>query len=190
MKHLCDYITESSSDDCYSGLKNFFKMFATCASGVQRAYYEQMLRDIKPVEVVPMSDVFTESEIKEIVALVNPIPKQCYVNAWKFVESNPTDHKVEYVEGYTSLYGVPIEHAFNVVDGKHYVDITVEYALESPLDGGYASLGTFSDDTVRKCLIENEYYGEIYKTIFRHNYEEKKIKPSKKKPIVVDGIRI
>jgi hypothetical protein len=51
------------------------------------------------------------------------------------------------------LHGLPIEHAFNKVDGK-YVDITIELALEDdPTNDPHAVYGDFDTDTVRKILL-------------------------------------
>ena len=70
------------------------------------------------------------------------------------------------------MKGLPIEHAFNCVDGK-YVDCTIELALgRDPREDTYVKIGEFDLDDVRNVLVENGYYGEIYDTIFLKKYKE------------------
>jgi hypothetical protein len=69
------------------------------------------------------------------------------------------------------LSGLPIAHAFNRVDGK-YVDITVELALNKPINDSYVVIGEYETDDVRKILIENGFYGNIYDTILLKKYKE------------------
>ena len=83
---------------------------------------------------------------------------------------------VEYVEGYLNMNGLPIEHAFNVIDGK-YFDITMELALKKHFDrertDTYVSIGTFSVNEVRKkydseSLLQSEitvYINKVNKYI-------------------------
>lgn len=48
------------------------------------------------------------------------IPKQCYANCQQVVLHNHTDIEFQYIEGYglSPKLGIPIQHAFLVVDGK------------------------------------------------------------------------
>ena len=70
------------------------------------------------------------------------------------------------------MRGLPIEHAFNCVDGK-YVDITMELALGKDMnEDSYISIGEFSTDEVRRVLLKNGYYGQIYETLFLDRYKE------------------
>jgi hypothetical protein len=55
-------------------------------------------------------------------------------------------------------------------------DITMELALKKHFDrertDTYVSIGTFSVNEVRKILLQNEFYGQIYETTFLNNYSE------------------
>jgi hypothetical protein len=97
----------------------------------------------------------------------------CYENAYKLADRlYDLDKDIKYVEGYINMKGFPIEHAFNCVDGK-YVDCTVELALgKNPQEDTYVKVGEFDLDEVREILLQNEYYGEIYNTIFLNKYTE------------------
>jgi hypothetical protein len=172
MKHIRQYITETIRE----GDKNIIDMlnfFAKNCSGVQQELFNQKVKDANSVDIVPLSEVFTEEEIKEIKRRIHPQPKCCYENAWKLCDRFEYEdkHEIKYCEGYLNMKGLPIEHAFNCVDGK-YVDITVELALNRPIEDTYITIGEYSTDEVREILIQNEYYGDIYNTIFLNKYKE------------------
>lgn len=172
MKSILNYINEELKDSD----KNIVAMldfFAKQTSGVQAAYYKQMTKDADSIDIVPLSEVFTEEEIKHIKKVVNPKMKMCYENAYKFADRLYGMGKdIKYVEGYINMSGLPIEHAFNSVNGK-YVDCTIELALnKDPRKDSYVKIGEYDLDDVREVLLQNEYYGDIYKTIFLNKYKE------------------
>lgn len=171
MKNIIEYITESIKD-VDQQIIEMLKFFAKNSSGVQKAYYEQMVQDANSVDVVPLSEVFTPEEIEEIKKIVRPKPKMCYENAWKLCDRlGYGNHDIKYCEGYLNMRGFPIEHAFNCVDGK-YVDITIELALGREIEDTYVTIGEYNDDEVREILLQNGFYGEIYSTIFKNKYQE------------------
>lgn len=175
MKTLVSHITEAiKSED--QQIITMLKFFAQNMSGVQQELYQQKVKDADSVDIVSLSEVFTEDEIKEIKQRIRPRPKMCYENAWKLCDRFEYDgkHKIEYCEGYLNMKGFPIDHAFNKVDGK-YVDITIELALgRNVAEEGdtYITLGTYSTDEVRDILLQNGFYGDIYNTIFLNKYKE------------------
>jgi acyl carrier protein len=119
---------------------------------------------------------FEPEEIADIKRRVHPQPKMCYENAWKLCDrfEYEGNHKIEYCEGYLNMRGFPIDHAFNKVDDK-YVDITIELALNrNVVEEGdtYVTLGIYNTDEVRKILLQNGFYGDIYNTIFLNKYKE------------------
>lgn len=140
----------------------------TICSPSQKAYYEQILKDLKLVEVVPLSEVFTQEEIDILKKSLRPKPKECYRNATVLTHYFISKHTIEYVEGYSyKLWN--IEHAFNKVDGK-YVDITYELALGLDVtQEKYASILEVSAFEIWGYTISNGYYGEYY----QHKYNEK-----------------
>ena len=172
MKSLHKHIWEAIKDVDVS-IIDMLKFFANSASGVQQELFKQKVKDADSVDVVPLLEVFTEEEVKEIIKRIHPQPKCCYENAWKLCDRFEFEgkHDIKYCEGYLNMNGLPIEHAFNKVDGK-YVDITIELALKREIEDTYVILGEYKTDEVRKILLQNEFYGEIYNTIFLNKYKE------------------
>ena len=173
MKPIIIHISEAiKSVDQH--IVDMLKMIADCSSGVQQELFKQKVKDADSVDIVPLSEVFSEDEIKHIKRYVRPKMKECYQNAWRFCDimQGNKDHDVKYCEGYLNMKGIPIEHAFNKVDGK-YVDITIELALNNDVTKDtYVVIGEWDTDTVRDVLLENGYYGNIYETLFLNKYKE------------------
>ena len=172
MKKIIEYLNEALKDTDKS-IKTMLDFFAKNCGGVQAALFKQKSEDADSVDIVPLSEVFTEEEIKQIKRYVNPQPKMCYENAYKLADRlYGLGKDIKYVEGYINMKGFPIEHAFNCVDGK-YVDCTIELALgRDPREDTYVKIGEFDLNDVREVLVENGYYGEIYDTIFLRKYKE------------------
>ena len=173
MKKIIEYINEALKD-VDAGIKQMLEFFAQNMSGVQAELFKQKAEDADSIDIVPLNEVFTEQEIQEIKRRLRPQPKMCYENAYKLMDrfSYDSNHEIEYVEGYINMKGFPIEHAFNKVDGK-YVDVTIELALgKDPTEDTYVKIGEFDLDTVREILLQNQFYGQIYETIFLNNYKE------------------
>lgn len=78
--------------------------------------------------------------------------KQCYKNATLQAISN---EDLAYVEGYVSVHGVPIEHAWNVDKTGQIYDTTINPDLGV---SGYFGV-PFSRDYVEKSALKNKYYG-------------------------------
>ena len=169
IKHINEALRESDS-----GIKTMLEFFANSYSGVGAALYRQKVIDANSVDIVSLSEVFSPEEIKVIKKYIRPKAKMCYKNAYMLCDYFDGDgHDVRYVEGYLNMRGLPIEHAFNYVDGK-YVDITMELALGKDMEeDSYISIGEFSTDEVRKVLLKNGYYGQIYETLFLERYNER-----------------
>lgn len=172
MKTIIEYIQEAVKDSDRS-IVDMLNFFAKNCDGYQKELFTQKANDANSVDVVPLSEVFTEDEIKEIEKRVRPRPKMCYENAWKLCDRFEYEgkHKIEYCEGYLNMKGFPIEHAFNKVDDK-YVDITIELALGRSIEDTYVVIGEFDTDKVREILLENGYYGNIYDSIQLKKYKE------------------
>lgn len=173
MKKIIEYINEALKD-VDAGIKQMLEFFAQNMSGVQAELFKQKAEDADSIDIVPLNEVFTEQEIQEIKRRLRPQPKMCYENAYKLMDrfSYDSNHEIEYVEGYINMKGFPIEHAFNKVDGK-YVDVTIELALgKDPTEDTYVKIGEFDLGTVTEILLQNQYYGQIYETIFLNKYKE------------------
>lgn len=144
-------------------LRTFAKLIGE--EGRQAEFYRQMLKDAKPIEVVRLSEVFTETEIKAIKRFVKPKVKECYRNATLFSHIYP---EVKYVEGKMTCCGAfGIEHAWNKV-GDKYVDITMELALKrDPTKEEYMSLGEYDEETITRITNKTEFYGNIYNELYK-----------------------
>ena len=122
--------------------------------GRQAEFYRQMLKDAKPIEVVRLSEVFTDTEIKAIKKFVKP--------------------KVKYVEGKMTCCGAfGIEHAWNKV-GDKYVDITMEIVLDrDPTKEEYMALGEYDQETVVSICSEVGFYGSVYPILYNKQKSDK-----------------
>lgn len=147
------------------------RTIAGIVSGSQAEFYNQMLKDAKPIKVAKLAEVYSTQEIAQIKALVDPQPKLCYKNATLFALYFPG---VEYVEGKMTCFGkFGIEHAWNKV-GDKYIDITMELALErDPSEEEYLALGEYDAATVSKICLDREYYGEVYQEMLRKKFFNK-----------------
>lgn len=93
---------------------------------------------------------FKETGLKLTKRFLNKIKiRQCYTNAFRVAFAYP---QVEYVEGEVILpkVGIPIVHAWNCVDGKHF-DLTFELHHPNSLSNEhYPSVrGTIKDLTLQ-----------------------------------------
>lgn len=126
----------------------------------QAKFYRRMLQDIREVRLVPMSEVLTKDQILLIRSVVER--KQCYKNAYKIAQLVPG---VRYVEGLNFISGiVPIDHAFNICDGK-YFDATFEICLYKDVTKEeYAAYADYSVEEVADVLLQNHTWGDVYRT--------------------------
>lgn len=126
----------------------------------QKRYYQDLLKSSEPVEIVRASDVLNQYEIDYIRHVIKPKPKECYQNAHLLCEAFPD--RIMYCEGRVDV-PIPIDHAFNKV-GDAYIDITFEFALhENPSVYDYVVFGEYDYQTIRRAIIQNGYFGEVYK---------------------------
>lgn len=138
----------------------------------QKAYYEQMAKDARPVECVRIREVLTPQQLRMLATFgYKTRQKQCYRNAAELVRLlcglgafTLTKQPVKYVEGFVYSYGIlPIEHAF-VKIGDQYIDPTFERALHRDVRKEmYVSLIELDAETMAKYQSETGFYGELYK---------------------------
>lgn len=171
-KTYIPFITEGLRDADASILQ-MLDFFAKNSSGYQQKLFQDKLNDSDSVDIVSIYDVFDEETIERIKRSVNPQPKCCYENAYKLCDRIGYDKKydIKYCEGYLNMKGLPIEHAFNSVNGQ-YVDITIELALNREIEDTYVKYCEYDIDVVRKILLQNQFYGNIYDTIKLDSYKE------------------
>lgn len=144
----------------------------------QKAYYVQRAKDAKPVECVPMRDVFTREQMLFLREHYKARKKMCYKNASILVSLIATNSrfngKIRYVEGFAYAAGIlPIEHAFVKV-GDKYIDPTFERALHKDVrKESYVSCIELDQFTMDRYLIETGTYGELYRyDYFKRNRPE------------------
>ena len=133
----------------------------------QSDFFAQKLKDGKIVTCVRLEDVFSEEEIEVIKQVVRPEKRMCFKNAHILTSLFPD--RVKYVEGEVTICGggIGIEHAWNLVDGEHYVDLTFELALgEDVTKEGYVMLGAYDAKTLRRVTHKTGYYGGIYNQLY------------------------
>lgn len=138
----------------------------------QKAFYEQRAADAKPVECVPMRDVFTPEQLQFLFKNAGYKTKQkmCYKNAAELVERvdwmaahfDSGIPEIKYVEGYVYSYVLPNEHAFVKV-GEKYIDPTFERALHRDVRKElYVSCIELDPETMARYQYETGFYGELY----------------------------
>lgn len=138
----------------------------------QKAFYEQRAADARPVECVPMRDVFTPEQLRFLFkdAGYKTQQKMCYKNAADLVNviANPIGglffpEPIWYVEGYAYCCDLlPIEHAF-VKIGDKYIDPTFERALHRDVRKEmYASCIELDPETMSRYQLETGFYGDLY----------------------------
>lgn len=138
----------------------------------QKAFYEQRAADARPVECVPMRNVFTPEQLRFLFKAAGYKTKQkmCYKNAADLVNliANPIgvllfSEPIWYVEGYAYGCGLlSIEHAF-VKYGDKYIDPTFEQALHRDVRKEmYVSCIELEPVTMARYLLETGFYGDLY----------------------------
>ena len=148
------------------------KAFAEiCKESRQGEFYAQMIKDAKPIKVVPLAEVFTAREIEHIKNIVHPQAKECYKNAALVAWLLP---QAKYVEGkMTCCKSLGIEHAFNKV-GDKYVDVTMELALNRvPDEEEYISLGEWEGGEILDAFEKTGCYGDMYAISLRNKLSTK-----------------
>ena len=145
-----------------------WRTYKTLTQGQKQSdFFAQKLKDGKIVTCVRLEDVFSEEEIELIKMAVRPEKRMCFKNAHILTSLFPD--RVKYVEGEVTICGggIGIEHAWNLVDGEHYVDLTFELALgEDVTKEGYVMLGTYDAKTLRRVTHKTGYYGGIYNQLY------------------------
>lgn len=145
-----------------------WRTYKTLTQGQKQSdFFAQKLKDGKIVTCVRLDDVFSKEEIGLIKMAVRPEKRMCFKNAHILTSLFPD--RVKYVEGEVTICGggIGIEHAWNLVDGEHYVDLTFELALgEDVTKEGYVMLGAYDAKTLRRVTHKTGYYGGIYNQLY------------------------
>lgn len=135
-------------------------------------FYKQQLKDLKPVQLESVYDIFTPEQIDIIKKVVNPQQHECYKNSFTMVSYFPFVH---YVEGFVNFGVMNIEHAFNSYKG-HYFDITTELVLNSkPQEEGYSLIGEYNSDEVMEVFYRNKCTGSFYTYKYNQSHPDSPI---------------
>lgn len=154
------------TDVIYRNWSTFRELMKDSAYAVK--YYSQKIKDAHDVVCVPVADVFSKKELAMIDSFVRPEQKMCFKNAFRLTSLFP--ERVKYVEGEVTILngGLGIEHAWNLVDGTHYVDLTFELALQKDVTKeAYVAIGEYDVDEIRSVAIETTMYGGVYDFIYK-----------------------
>lgn len=137
-------------------------------------FFEQRVKDARPVECVRMKDVFTSEQLRFLFETMKykTRQKECYKNAselvvraeWMATHFDPSVPDVKYVEGFAYSCGImAIEHAFVKV-GDQYIDPTFERALHEDVRKHlYVSLIELDPYTMEQYLADTGVYGDLYR---------------------------
>ena len=156
-----------------------WRKFALLSSDKQQKYFRRKIKDGHTVKCVSARDVFTDDELRKIHAYCMIEPKMCYRTAFRLTNLFPD--RVKYVEGEVTIFngGIGIDHAWNLVDGTHYVDLTFELALgEDVTRETYVALGEYDTDVIRDVAVKTQTYGNVYNELYldKMNKKTKKAK--------------
>lgn len=149
------------------------KMVAQCSQGIAKEEAQAKIDNANSINIVTLDQVFSAEEINEIKRLVRLEKKECYKNATNFALM--FSNRVKYCEGIFNYKGIPIDHAFNIVDDKYYVDLTREFVLQEPnltTDDTYVCFGTYTADELLEVMEATMYYGGVFEYLFRKTYKE------------------
>ena len=159
-------------ENFYQNFINQYKFIASVTDGFQKEYYQCMIDDAKEVQIKSVYDVFTEEEIERIKSRVKPKAKECYANSYHLCTAGLLGYNILYCEGYTEVYGIPIEHAFNKVNDS-YVDITLELVIGDDVKSkNYILLGEYQPNKALELMAKNGVYGGCYQENFFETHKE------------------
>ena len=126
--------------------------------GKQLEYYKWMDKVAKSVRCKSFtSDPDLKNLIENWVGQNPPVMKECYRNSWKCAMNFPRE--IEYVGGYASTMGIPIEHAWNYYKPKRiYFDLTFELALrKNPAKENYLQIIKVKPAVATKIMMSNSF---------------------------------
>lgn len=157
-----------------------WKTFATLTNERQREYFKQKMKDGHTIKCVSIRDVFTDEEIKQIKSYCMVEQNMCFRTAYRLTNIFPK--RVKYVEGEVTIFNgaLGIEHAWNLVDGCHYIDLTFELALSRDVTKEtYVALGAYDVHDISKVAGDTQVYGGVYDYLLIKKIKEKERKTKK-----------
>lgn len=140
-----------------------WRVFRDISSKKRQAYFDKKIKDGHTIKCVSIKDIFTSDEINIIKNFCQIEPKMCFRTAYRLTQLLP--ERVKYVEGEVTILngGLGIEHAWNLIDDKYYVDLTFELALgEDVTKETYVALGEYDFDVIHETACDIRIYGSVY----------------------------
>ena len=173
-----------------SHLINYFKQVADMVKGnPQGEFWQWKVDHAHEVQMTPTAEIRKQyPDINRYLSHthVDVNLKECYGNSGKLALYCDN---VEYVEGEISYMGVPIEHAWNKIDGK-YFDITKDtlFANEKAYDE-YVAVIELSMEQFAKYMYKYKHWGGwIYEEFMRQTgKDQKKAIPRKRQKAVSES---
>lgn len=133
----------------------------------QKAFFEWQYKVAKQVIPVSTQSIKTKyQEIDRFLANNNAVMKQSFSNAAKLAMGV---RDVEYVEGFINNNGIPIEHAWNKINGEHF-DITNDITKGESLKTDYVEIICLNSQEVTNNILDTERYGCFIKLQFEKEH--------------------
>lgn len=151
-------------------LTHFFEMLKQTGSELQKELVDLKIKSMREVSCESVFNLFEEEEIMLIKQTVVPKQKMCFKDAWNTADLLDS-FGVKYCEGFLMFMGIPIEHAFNSINGK-YFDVTRELAGQDDVtDSSYVVLKEY---TAEEALLimgagSSHYFGGVFDKEFLLN---------------------
>lgn len=131
---------------------------------VQQKYFKWQLKSMKVVQIQSYkSNEELKIEIESFIKHYKVKVKDCYTTAAKCCLYCDD---VEYIEGYISYSGIPIEHAFNYYKGI-YFDLTAEILFDSKMGNEHVQIVKLDKSLLSKYMTKTGYYGEMIQNFYK-----------------------
>lgn len=138
----------------------------------QNEFFKFELANAKTVKIQSYkSDPKLEAEINAFLKQYKPKQKGCFETAAKCTVYSYTD--IEYVEGFVSYMGLPIEHAFNCWNGI-YFDLTSEILFDSKMGDEHVQIIKIDRHLLSKYMASTGYYGDMIANYYKYKILKKK----------------
>lgn len=149
-----------------SQLIEYMKQIAGMTQGRQHEFFQWKVDSAKLLMHVKTDEI--RNQYPEIDAYLNDarpkvVQKECYKNAGQLTQAI---EGVSYVEGEISYHGIPIEHAWNKIDGK-YFDITKDVLFPKNSDyAEYVAIIELSGNEFREFMMQTKTWGGFLREKF------------------------
>jgi hypothetical protein len=161
-----------------SQIIKYIKDAANMTSGAQKKFWQWKLKNAKLLTHVKTDEIrqlYPEIDEHLKNSHYSVEQKQCYKNAGQLclnVEG------VSYVEGEISLHGIPIEHAWNKIDGK-YFDITKDILFGNASDyAEYVKIIELEMPEYAGFILKHKHWGGFIVEKYQKDHKLDKVEES------------